>query len=107
MPAWASAAVISTIGVSVLTGMTFAPTGRSGLVAAVVPPWQEGGLARAAATGLPFVSLGWRGHLMILDTGADAGALARLRADGLWLLDASGFLICGLAADGGKNDLDS
>jgi hypothetical protein len=87
--------------------MTFAPSGRSGLVAAVVPPWQEGGLARAAATGLPFVGLGWRGHLLILNTEADADALARLRDDGLWLLDARGFLICGLAADGGDNDLDS
>ena len=107
MPAWASAAVIATVGVSVLTGMTFAPSGRSGLLAAVVPPWQEGGLVRAAATGLPYIDLRWRGHLLILDTGGDADALARLRAEGLWLLDAAGFLICGLPTVGGRNDFDS
>jgi len=107
MPAWASAAVISTVGVSVLTGMTFAPSGVSGLVAAVVPPWQAGGLARAAATGLPVLDLRWHGHLLILDTGADAEVLARLRDEGLWLLDASGFLICGLGGEEGENDLDS
>lgn len=107
MPPWASAAVISTLGVSVLTGMTYAPSGRSGLVAAVVPPWQEGGLARAAATGLPFLDLRWRGHLLILDTGADADALVRLRAEGLWLFDASGFLMCGLATERGEYDIDS
>jgi hypothetical protein len=99
--------MISAVGVSVLTGMTYAPSGRSGLVAAVVPPWQEGGLARAAATGLPFLGLRWRGHLMILDTGADAAVLARLRAEGLWLLDASGFLMCGLGRERGEDDLDS
>jgi hypothetical protein len=98
MPFWMSSVVIAVLGTAVLGQQAFAPDGATRLVAAMVPPWQEGGFRKAAATGLAVVDLRWRGHVLILDTGGDPAALARLRASGFWLLDATGVRGCGSAA---------
>jgi hypothetical protein len=66
----------------------------AGRVVALVPPWQAGGLGRAAATGLAVVDLGLWGHALILDTGGDAAAFARLQGGGFWLLDARETAAC-------------
>ena len=95
MPAWFGAAVIGLLGTAVLTVAAFEPAGQVGLVAALVPPWQAGAMAVAAATGLALVDLRWAGYVMILDNGGDAAAMARLRGRGFWLLDASGLRGCG------------
>ncbi|MBC7740027.1 MAG: hypothetical protein H7245_23080 [Candidatus Saccharibacteria bacterium] len=95
MAIWISAAVISVMGVGALTGLGFAPRADSRLVAAVVPPWAEGGITAVVRTGLAVVDMHWAGHVMILDTGGDAAALHRLRGQGFWLMDASGLRGCG------------
>ena len=95
MPAWTGALVIAVLGIGTLTGLTFAPRDQTRLVAALVPPLAEGGMAAAAATGMAVVDLRWRGHVMILDTGGDATAMARLRRQGYWLMDATGVRGCG------------
>jgi len=96
MPAWTSAAVISILGVSTLTGLTFSPSAQTRLVAAFVPPWAEVGVA----SGVAILDMRWRGHLMVLDTGADAALIAGLREQGFWLIDATGFQICGQIPEG-------
>jgi len=93
--AWVSAAVISVVGVGALTGLTFAPRQETRLVAAVVPPWAEGGMAAVVTSGLAVVDMRWRGHVLILDTGGDKAALTRLRQQGFWLMDATGLRGCG------------
>lgn len=95
MPAWFGALAIAVLGSGVLTAAAFAPGGQVGLVAALVPPWVQGGMAAAAGTGLAVVDLRWGGHVMILDTRGDVAALARLRGQGFWLLDADGLRGCG------------
>ncbi len=95
MPAWASAAVISILGVSTLTGLTFSMSDQTRFVAAIVPPWAELGASAAA-----ILDMRWRGHLVVLDTRADAAVIAGLRDQGLWLIDASGFPVCGQIAEG-------
>ena len=95
MAIWISAAVIPVMGVGALTGLGFAPRADSRLVAAVVPPWPEGGITAVVRTGLAVVDMRWAGHVMILDTGGDTGALHRLRGQGFWLMDASGLRGCG------------
>lgn len=90
MPVWVSAAVISLLGVSTLTGLTFSLRDQTRFVAAIVPPWADFG-----AGGAAILDMRWRGHLVVLDTGADAAVITRLRDQGLWLIDATGFLICG------------
>jgi hypothetical protein len=64
----------------------------AGPVAAIVPPWQTGGMARAAALGLPIIDIRWNGRLLVLD--ASAGQ-ERLAGQGLWVMDATGAGICG------------
>jgi hypothetical protein len=95
MPVWASAAVISIFGVSTLTGLTFSLSQQTRFVAAIVPPW-----AAFGAGGAAILDMRWRGHLVVLDTRADATVIAGLRGQGLWLMDASGFQICGPTAKG-------
>ncbi len=96
MPAWASAAVISILGVSTVTGLTFAPSDQTRRVAVIVPPWAEFADAGAGA----ILDMRWHGHLVVLDTGADARVIARLHDQGLWLIDATGFAICGQTPKG-------
>ena len=93
MPVWTGAALIAVVGMGALTGMTVAPKEQTQLVAALVPPWAEGGFA--ASAGLAVVDIRWHGHVVILDTGGDPAALARLRARGYWLLDATVLRGCG------------
>lgn len=95
MRAWLGSVLIALVGMLVLAVAQYAPRGDSRLVAALVPPWQAGGILRAAGTGLAVVDLHWAGHVIVLDTGGDPAALARLRASGLWLIDAAGAAICG------------
>jgi hypothetical protein len=95
MPAWTGAAMIGVLGIGALTGLTFGPGAHTRLVAALVPPWQSGGMAAVAAGGLALVDLRWGGHVLILDTGGDRAALAHLRAQGFWVLDATGARGCG------------
>jgi hypothetical protein len=95
MTVYASTALIAGLGVAVLTGLTFGPTAQSRQIAVVIPPWQMDGLDRIAATGLPILDLHWHHHIIVLETGGDPAALARLQSQGLWLLDATGAGICG------------
>ncbi|WP_040671354.1 hypothetical protein [Rhodobacter ferrooxidans] len=95
MSVYASTMLISVLGVSVLTGLTFGPTDQSRQIAVLFPPWQNDGFGRAAATGLAIIDLHWQGHVVILDTGGDPTALAHLKSQGFWLLDASGTVTCG------------
>lgn len=92
MPAWTSACLIVFASLWVLAPSAARP--GAGVVVALVPPWQAGGIGRAAATGLAVVDLGLWGHALILDSGGDATALARLRGQGLWLIDAPGAAGC-------------
>ncbi len=62
-----------------------------GPVAAIVPPWQAGGMARAAALGLPIIDIRWNGRLLVLDASAGLG---RLKDEGLWIMDATGAGAC-------------
>lgn len=101
MPAWASAAVISILGVSTLTGLTFSPSDQTRFVAAIVPPWGD-----FAVRGVAILDMRWRGHLVVLDTRADAAVIAGLRDQGLWLIDASGVPICGQVSEGAWNDFN-
>ncbi len=92
---YGGAAVIAGLGIAVLAGLTFGASAQSQQIALLVPPWANDGVAVAAATGLAIVDLHWQRHIIILDTGGDPNAVARLRAQGLWLLDASGTVFCG------------
>ena len=91
---YGTAFLIAGLGVAVLTGLTFAPGPQSRQIALLVPPWQSDGLTQAAATGLPILDAHWRGHVILLDTGGDPQVLARLQAQGLWLLNADGTPLC-------------
>lgn len=104
MPIWFPALMIAVLGSVSLTLRSFAPGKAVRLVAALVPPWQAGGMARAAATGLPVAGLAGIGHVLLLDTGGDARALAQRRAAGLWLLDARGAVGCGRGVAAGAED---
>lgn len=86
--------LIATLGIATLTGLTFAPGPQSRQLALIVPPWRGDGVALAAATGLAILDTHWHHHVIILDTGGDPTALARLRARGLWLLDAGAGSLC-------------
>jgi hypothetical protein len=97
---FATTGLIAVAGVVALTGMGIAPTAGSRQVAVLVPPWQSDGFEQVAATGLAIVDLHWRAHVFILDTGGDPNALTRLRAQGFWLLDATGTAICGTETKG-------
>lgn len=94
------AGAISALGVTVLTGLAHAPTAQSRQLALVTPPWSQDGLRLAAASGLAILDTHWHHHVIILDTGGDPAALARLDAQGLWLLDASGAWLCGTDTEG-------
>ena len=78
MAVWFPALMIAVLGSVSLTLRSFAPGKAVRLVAALVPPWQAVGMARAAATGLPVAGLAGMGHVLLLDTGGDArcGAVA-------------------------------
>lgn len=91
---YGSAALIAGLGIAGLAGLTFGASAQSRQIAVLVPPWADNGVALAAATGLAIVDLHWQRHVIILDTGGDTTAVARLRAQGLWLLDASGTVFC-------------
>ena len=92
MPVWTSVGLILLASLWALVPPAAAP--GAGLVVALVPPWQAGGLGRAAATGLAVVDLGLWGHALILDTGGDPASFARLRDEGFWLLDARDAAAC-------------
>lgn len=94
------AVVIAGLGIAGLAGLTFGASAQSRQIALLVPPWADDGVAIAAQTALAIVDLHWQRHIIILDTGGDATAVARLRAQGLWLLDASGTVFCGTAVKG-------
>ncbi len=83
--------LILALGLGLLLAGRFGAAG-AGPVAAVVPPWQTGGMARAAALGLPIIDIRWNGRLLVLD--ASAG-LEQLAGQGLWLMDATGAGLCG------------
>lgn len=95
MPAWTGAAAIAIIGLTALTRLITAPQDGTRLVAVVVPPWDEGGITAVVDSGLAVVDLRWGGHVMILDTSGDGKVLARLRAWGYWVMDATGLRGCG------------
>lgn len=95
MTGYAGALVIAILGMATLTGLTFGPTAQSRQIAVLIPPWQSDGVSRAAGTGLAIVDMHWLRHVIVLDTGGDGEALARLRGQGFWLLDATGTILCG------------
>jgi len=101
MPVWTNAVMIALLGVGVLTHLSFAPHEGTRFVAALVLPWDAGGVQAVVAANLPLIDLRWRGHVMILDTGGDAAVLARLRHQGFWLLDATGARGCDVERDAG------
>jgi hypothetical protein len=78
------------LGLGLALAGRFDPAG-AGPVAALVPPWQQGGMARAAALGLPVIDIRWNGRLLVLDASAAPG---RLAGQGLWLMDAAGAGVC-------------
>lgn len=94
MYAPASTVLIALFGIATLTALGFAPTSQARTLAILVPPWRNDGLARAAATGLAIVDLHWRQRVIIIDTGGDPNALAKLREQSLWILGASGAFGC-------------
>lgn len=89
-------AMIAVVGLSALTGVTFRATQQSSRVAAVLPPWQSDGPARAAATGLAIVDLHWNNRMIVFDIDKDPTALTRLSEQGFWLFDATGTTLCGV-----------
>ena len=94
MSSHASSLVIAVFGIMGLAALQFGVKPDSSKVAILVPPWQSDGLLRAAATGLAIVDFHWGRHVIILDTGGNPDALAELREMNLWLLDATGALLC-------------
>lgn len=87
--------VIAVLGMATLTGLAFGPTAQSRQIAVLIPPWQADGVSRAVGSGLAIVAMHWNRHVIVLDTGGDGNALTRLRSQGLWLLDATGTIVCG------------
>lgn len=94
MPSYASSILIAIFGILGLSALQFGVRPDSSRVALLVPPWQGDGLRRAAATGLAIVDFHWGRHVIILDTGGNPDALAKLQKMNLWLLDATGDLLC-------------
>ena len=89
-------AVSATPGLIALMGFVLLAAGRlqppdgPGPVGVLVLPWQTGGMAGAAALGLPVVDIRLGGRLLVVDA-ADPAAL---QAQGLWLIDVSGAGAC-------------
>ena len=90
-----SAVAVAGLGLLLLAAERLAP-GGPGPVAALVPPWQAGGMARAATLGLPVLDIRWGGHLIVVDPGPEGAA--RLWRAGLVPLSASAVGTC-LTAD--------
>ncbi len=96
MAAAGSALAVVAAGMAVLAASRLTPD-ASGMVAVVLPPWQEDALARVAALHLPIVDLRAGGMLAVV--AADAPAQVRLRAAGLHLLAARGAGLCAPAEE--------
>ncbi len=94
MSSYASSILITIFGIMGLVALQFGVKPDSSRIAILVPPWQGDGLLRAAATGLAIVDFHWGRQVIVLDTGGDPDALAKLQEMNLWLLDATGALLC-------------
>ena len=90
---WTTVAIV-VLGFGTLAVQRLGDARPGGPVAALVPPWQAGGMARAARLGLPVIDLRWNGRLLVLDA---RDGLAPLRGPGLWVMDAAGAGLCGPA----------
>ena len=97
MAVWHTALTIVVLGFGTLVAERVGTARPGGPVAALVPPWQAGGMARAASLGLPVIDIRWGGRLLILD--ATTG-LSTLQGQGLWLMDATGAGGCATGANG-------
>jgi hypothetical protein len=86
-----SAVAVAGLGLVLLAAERLAP-GGPGPMAALVPPWQTGGMARAAALGLPVLDIRWAGHLIVVDPGPEGAE--RLWRAGLVPLSASAVGTC-------------
>lgn len=104
MTAYLSTLAIAILGTGSLIGLQVGPDRDSRQLAAVLPPWREGALARAAATGLPIVALHWGGRVIVLETSADPGGADLLRGQGFWVLDATGTALCETPEEGTTDD---
>ena len=94
MLAHAGTILIATLGLAVLTALTFGAQAQSQQVAVLIPPWHGDGLARVIDSRAAITDLRLGGHLVVLDTGGDRATLARLRGQGFWVMDATGSLFC-------------
>jgi hypothetical protein len=94
MSSYVSSILIAAFGIMGLAALQFGVKPDSTRIAMLVPPWQGDGLLRAAATGLAIVDFHWGRRIIVLDTGSDPDALTRLQEMNLWLLDATGALLC-------------
>jgi hypothetical protein len=97
--AYSGAILIATIGISVLTGLTFSPTAQSRHVAVIIAPWNRDGFAEVMQSGLMIVDTHWRRHVLVVDTLGRPGTVEELRRQGFWLLDATGTAFCGQDID--------
>lgn len=91
MAEMASGVILAVLGLTALAALRLVD-GGAGPVAALVPPWQAGGLARAAALDMPLIDMRWAGHLLVVDPGPQGRD--RLRAQGLWMLRADPAGLC-------------
>lgn len=82
------ALALSAGGLALLAALMLAPGPETRAVAAIVPPWQVGGLTRAASLGLPVIDLRAGGRILLLDISDDPGAQDRLAGQGLILIRA-------------------
>lgn len=102
MTAHISTLAIAFLGTGSLIGLQVSPGNGSRLLAAVLPPWHSGALARAAATGLPIVDAHWDGRVIVLAASGHPGGADVLRGQGFWVLDASGTILCADDETGGN-----
>jgi hypothetical protein len=104
MTAHLSTFAIAIVGSGSLIGLQVSPAAESRQLAAILPPWHGGALARAAATGLPIIDMHWNGRVIVLDTSATPAGAALLRGQGFWVLDATGTALCGTLGEGAVDD---
>lgn len=104
MTAYLNTVAIAILGTGSLIGLQFGPGRDSRQVAVILPPWHEGALARAAATGLPIVDAHWGGRVIVVETSAHPDGAQRLRGQGFWVLDATGTALCEIPGEGVTDD---
>ena len=94
MANWGPGIGVAAVGLVALTCQIFAATSDATRLAVIIPPWQDGGFARAAGFDMPIIDLRWHGHLVIIDASAAPTAAHDFAAQGLFVLDAARIATC-------------